>query len=96
MKRREFIKKAGLTAAASVAAPYILRSGALNGSPNSGLASHVVMVMFAGGVRQQESVLQRYLTDSQNLTGSQFEGNILSNMLTGGCLLYTSPSPRDA
>jgi hypothetical protein len=47
------------------------------------MADHVVFVLYAGGVRQQESVLQRYLTDSQGYVGSDFEGNILYNMLDG-------------
>jgi hypothetical protein len=38
------------------------------------------MVAFAGGVRQQESILQRYAEDSQ---GEPYPGNILFNMLTG-------------
>ena len=39
------------------------------------------MVMFAGGVRQQESVLQRYLEGSQQ--NDPYAGNIMYNMLTG-------------
>ena len=43
-------------------------------------SNHVVFVAFAGGVRQQESVLQRYLDDSQNYPSS---GNIMYNILDG-------------
>ncbi len=82
MKRREFIKKAGLAAAGAVAAPYLLPSGRLFASSGSQIAQHVVFVMFAGGVRQQESVLQRYLDDSQGL-GSNYGGNLMYNMLEG-------------
>ena len=72
MDRRKFIKRAGAAAAGTIIAPYILPSGRLfAASGGSGLAQHVVLVMFAGGVRQQESVLQRYLADSQ---GEPYEG----------------------
>lgn len=80
MKRREFVKKAGLTAAGSVAFPYILPSGRLFAKTNAELADHVVYVLFAGGVRQQESVLQQYLSGSQ---GVDIGGNIMYNMLNG-------------
>ncbi len=80
MKRREFIKKAGLTAAGGVAFPYILPSGRLFAKTNAELADHVVYVLFAGGVRQQESVLQQYLSGSQ---GVDIGGNIMYNMLNG-------------
>ena len=81
MERRSFIKKAGLAAAGSVAAPYILPSGRLFAASGRQLSAHVVLVMFAGGVRQQESVLQRYLEDSQE--NDPYPGNIMYNMLTG-------------
>ena len=80
MKRRNFIKKAGIAAAGAVSVPYILPSGRLFAATGSQLAEHVVYVLFAGGVRQQESVLQRYLDDSQNVP---FAGNIMYNMLEG-------------
>ena len=82
MKRRTFIKRAGAAAAAGIAAPYILPSGRLFAASGGGgqLAGHVVFVMFAGGVRQQESVLQRYLDDSQ---AQPYPGNIMYNMLNG-------------
>ena len=83
MKRREFIKKIGLTAAGAVVAPYILPSGRLFASTGNVQSSgHVVLVMFAGGVRQQESVLQGYLNQSQGL-GPSYAGNIMSNIMTG-------------
>lgn len=82
MKRRTFIKRTGTAAAASFVAPYILPSGRLFAASGGGgqLAGHVVFVLFAGGVRQQESVLQRYLDDSQN---QPYPGNILYNMMNG-------------
>ena len=74
------LKKAGLTAAGSVAFPYILPSGRLFAKTNAELADHVLYVLFAGGVRQQESVLQQYLSGSQNV---DIGGNIMYNMLNG-------------
>ena len=83
MKRRKFIKKAGLTAAGLMVSPYILPSGRLFAATGNQLAQHVVYILFAGGVRHQESILKQYLGQSQGL-GAQFEGNILFNMLEGG------------
>ncbi|MFM7765077.1 MAG: hypothetical protein ACKO6I_05395, partial [Sphingomonadales bacterium] len=81
MNRRDFFKKTGLVTAGTVAAPYILPTGRMFARTNVPKAEYVVMVMFAGGVRQQESVLQRYLDDSQEVTGAA--GNIMPNLLTG-------------
>ena len=80
MKRRGFIKKAATATAGAFVAPYILPSGRLFAATGAQLAEHVVMVMFAGGVRQQESVEKTYLGQSQ---GIPFEGNIMYNMLDG-------------
>ncbi len=80
MKRRKFLKTAGAAAAGAASIPYILPSGRLFAATGSQLAEHVVYVLFAGGVRQQESVLQRYLDDSQ---GVPYAGNIMYNMLEG-------------
>jgi len=84
MKRRKFIKTTGALAAGAAFFPTILPSGIINARTGSAYADHVVFIFFAGGVRQQESVLQRYLTDSQGLTASGYEGNIMYNMLNGG------------
>jgi hypothetical protein len=78
--RRAFIKKAGLAAAGISVAPYILPSGRLFAPTGMRSSEHVVMVAFAGGVRQQESVLQRYLDDSQ---GEPYPGNIMYNLFDG-------------
>ena len=56
MKRRTFIKKAGLGTAAAFTAPYILPSGRLFAPTGSRKANHVVLCLFAGGVRNLESV----------------------------------------
>jgi hypothetical protein len=82
MNRREFLAKTGLTAAGGVALPYILPSGRLFARTNAPKAEYVVMVMFAGGVRQQESVMRRYLDDSQGVSGA--DGNIMPNLFNGG------------
>jgi hypothetical protein len=55
MKRRDFIRKAGLTASAAFAAPYILPSGRLFAASGNRKADHVVVCLFAGGVRSLES-----------------------------------------
>lgn len=70
----------GISTAGAMVLPYILPTGRLFAATGSQLAQHVVYVMFAGGVRQQESVLQRYVSDAQNFP---VEGNIMLNMLNG-------------
>jgi hypothetical protein len=81
MDRRRFIQRAGAAAAGSLVFPYILPTGRLFASSGGGgAAQHVVFVLFAGGVRQQESILQRYLADSQN---DPNEGNVMYNMFDG-------------
>ena len=86
MDRRKFIKNTGLAAASSVVLPYILPSGRLFAASGERKADHVVFVMFGGGLRNQESVLQRYLADSQNkyhVDNLDIEGNIMPNLFTG-------------
>jgi len=80
MKRRKFIKTSTLASAGALTMPYILPSGLLGSLTTPPLAEYVVFVLFAGGVRQQESVLQRYLAEGQN---ENVEGNILYNLLKG-------------
>ncbi|MDA9774093.1 hypothetical protein N9B82_03975 [Saprospiraceae bacterium] len=80
MKRRKFIKSTAGAAISSSLFPYILPSGILSSSMTTPMADHVVFVLFAGGVRQQEAVLMQYLAGSQN---ENVEGNILYNMLNG-------------
>ncbi len=81
MNRKEFLLKSGLTTAGAIGLPYILPSGRLFARGGVEKAKHVVFVMFAGGVRQQESVLGRYLEDSQQVTGAA--GNIMTNLFNG-------------
>lgn len=70
MKRRSFLKKAAVTTAGAFAAPYILPSGRLFAATGQRLVDHVVFCMFAGGVRNIESM-------------HKAEGNLMPNTLTG-------------
>lgn len=81
MNRRKFIRNIGTAAVGASLAPYILPSGRLFAQTGSQMAKHVVYVMFAGGVRQQESILKDYLAQSQGL--SNIGGNIMPNMFNG-------------
>ena len=80
MKRRNFIKKASLTAATTIAAPYILPTGRLFAATGQRVVNHVVFVLFGGGIRNQESVEQQYV-NTQN--GFSTTGNVMRNMLSG-------------
>ena len=94
MNRRKFIKNAGLTATAMIAAPYILPSGRLFAASGSRIANHVVFVLFAGGLRNQETVDKLYVS-TQN--GYSATGNLMPNMLSGGQptnqLIYSQWAP---
>lgn len=94
MKRREFLKKAGLTAAGALAAPYILPSGRLFATTGNRIANHVVFVLFAGGIRNTESVDKAYLSAQQGFSTS---GNVMNNLLTGAApsanILYDQWAP---
>ena len=91
--RRKFIKNISAAGAGLVAAPYILPSGRLFAATGTRLVDHVVFVLFAGGIRNQEAVKQRYLLDQ----GIVSTGNVMQNMLTGAApssnLVYTPWSP---
>jgi len=82
MKRKSFIKKAAAATAGSIVLPYILPSGRLFAATPDPKSEYVVYILFAGGVRQQESVLQGYLHTSQDLDSS-FAGNIMPNLMAG-------------
>jgi len=56
MERRNFIKKATLGTAGMIGVPYLLPTGRLFASTGARKANHVVFCLFAGGVRNQESV----------------------------------------
>lgn len=80
--RRDFLKKAAFATAGMVAAPWILPSGRLFAATGARRANHVVFCLFAGGVRNIESIqqadgnLMRY-----TLNGSQpISGDIIGGM----------------
>ncbi|MEM7038737.1 MAG: hypothetical protein AAF570_17250, partial [Bacteroidota bacterium] len=70
MKRRDFIKRAGITAAGVFAAPYILPAGRLMAASGARIANHVVLCLFAGGVRNLESI-------------QKADGNLMPSILSG-------------
>lgn len=70
MKRRSFIRKAGMTAMGAAAAPYILPSGRLFAQTGMRKVNHVVFCLFAGGVRNLESM-------------QKSEGNLMPNVIPG-------------
>jgi len=75
MERREFIKKVGLTAAAVGISPYILPQGRLFAASGSRKVNHVVFCLYAGGVRNIESVKQ----EESNLLETMLHGNFDPN-----------------
>ncbi len=93
MKRRSFIHKASIATAGAFFAPYILPGGRLFAATGDRVVNHVVFVLFAGGVRHQESVEQSYLTGQ----GMSTSGNLMRNMFTGAApsnnLLYNPWNP---
>lgn len=64
------MQKAGALAGATFAAPYILPSGRLFARTGARKANHVVFCLFAGGVRNLESV-------------QKSEGNLMPNIIPG-------------
>lgn len=70
MDRRKFLRTSALVAAGTIAAPYILPSGRLFAATGNRLADHVVFVLYAGGVRNFESM-------------HKAEGNLMPSTLVG-------------
>jgi hypothetical protein len=70
MKRRDFIKKTGLASASLFSAPYILPSGRLFAATGLRKVNHVVFCLFAGGIRNYESVQKN-------------DGNLMPSLLNG-------------
>ncbi len=83
MNRRKFIKTLGLAAAGAAAAPYILPSGTIFARTGSRRVNHVVFCLFAGGIRNIESVHQHY-------------GNLMPGMLEGEISTATGIHPFPA
>ena len=70
MNRRTFIQKAGTATAGAVVLPYILPSGKLFAATGSRVVDHVVVCLFAGGVRNLDSI-------------QKADGNLMRNTLLG-------------
>lgn len=70
MDRRNFLKKTVMASAGAFAVPYILPSGRLFAASGIRRADHVVFCLFAGGVRNFESV-------------HKVDGNLMPNILSG-------------
>jgi hypothetical protein len=89
MRRREFIRKSAYATAGVIAAPYILPSGRLFAATGARRVNHVVFCLYAGGVRNLESV---HMNDG-NLMPSLFSGNlpVLSDVAGGMQSLPASP-----
>lgn len=70
MRRRGFIKKATAATAVAFAVPYLLPSGRLFAATGARVVNHVVFCLFAGGVRNLETM-------------HKADGNLMPNTLTG-------------
>ncbi len=71
INRRDFIRKSAVATLGAFAAPYLLPGGRIFASSGLRKVNHVVFLLFAGGVRNLESV--------------EFnDGNLMPNMLSGG------------
>lgn len=70
MDRRKFLRNAGLAGAGMIAMPTVLKSGTLFAKTASRKVNHVVFCLFAGGIRNYESVQQN-------------DGNLMPSLLTG-------------
>lgn len=70
MKRRDFLKKSTIAATGAFVVPYILPSGRLFAATGNRKVNHVVFCLYAGGVRNLESVLMN-------------DGNLMPNILSG-------------
>ncbi len=70
MRRRSFITKAATATAGAMVLPYILPSGRLFAATGTRIVDHVVFCLFAGGVRNLESM-------------HKVDGNLMPNTLLG-------------
>lgn len=80
MNRKEFLKRSAILGAGLPLSAYMLKANGMFERRGVEKAPYVVYVLFAGGVRQQESVEKQYLAGGQGLN---IEGNIMFNMLEG-------------
>lgn len=70
MKRRTFLTKTATATAGAMVLPYILPSGRLFAATGTRVVDHVVFCLFAGGVRNLESM-------------HKVDGNLMRNILPG-------------
>jgi hypothetical protein len=89
MHRRSFLKKSALATAGLFAAPYLLPSGRLFAASGLRKVNHVVFCLYAGGVRNLESV---HMNDG-NLMPTMFsgDGSISPDIIGGMETLPSSP-----
>lgn len=92
MNRRKFIRNTALAGTAGVVLPYILPSGRLFAASGNQLAQHVVFVLFAGGVRNVESIEK----SRGNLMPSILSGNEPITMPIGNNGVTLLPMPSSA
>ena len=78
MKRRKFIQQAGLTGLGLGVLPTILPARSVFASSRAPRVKHVVVVLFAGGIRYQESLGKQYLAAQGGGTG-----NVMPSMFNG-------------
>lgn len=78
--RRDFLKKVTAVGAGAFVAPYILPGGRLFAASGNRVANHVIFCLFAGGVRNIESVMQE-------------RGNLMPGVLGGGFSAAPSIAP---
>ena len=83
MKRRSFLKKTGLLTAGTVAAPFILPSGRLFAQTMERKVNHVVFCLFAGGLRNIETI-------------AQAEGNLMQGTFSGAASTIPGLDPIPA
>lgn len=89
MDRRKFLKQIGLASASIIASPYILPAGRLFAKTGSRKVNHVVFCLYAGGVRNLESV---HKADG-NLMPHTFAGNEnISADIIGGMEILPTPA----
>ncbi len=83
MNRRNFIKKTSLLGAASLGVPYILPSGRLFAQTMERKVNHVVFCLFAGGLRNIETI-------------AQAEGNLMPGTFNGSASAIPGLDPIPA
>lgn len=92
MRRRDFLKKSALATAGTIMAPYILPSGRLFAASGVRKVNHVVFCLYAGGVRNLESV---HMNDG-NLMPAMFNGNVSISPDIAGAMQALPNSPLPA